>query len=185
MFYFAKSVVLLFYFVLYIVRTGTNPQPIKREVESLHKGARDWKQYHSTTSKDNGNRILHWDSLRNLITSNTKRKYCGTDVSLKELTTGLATQVILTCNNPNCNTREKNKVKKTNYREHKFRVDSTESFAINCQFVLSLLQCGCGSSEAETFLTFQNLPNAPSFKIFFFKSRMQYERKLRKSQMIV
>ena len=44
-----------------IVRINTNHQTRTREIESHHKGTWECKLYHS--SKDNGNRIIHWDSL--------------------------------------------------------------------------------------------------------------------------
>ena len=142
----------------------TDAPTMVREIRSLQKGDWDWHKMYIKEKQDNGNRILHWDSLQTLITTNTVCKCCGTDVSFKELTTGISTQVILTCKNPRCGMNESNKVKKTNYKKHKFRIDSAESFAVNCQFVLSLLQSGCGSVEASTFITFMDLPNAPSFQ---------------------
>ena len=96
--------------------------------------------------------------------SNTVCKCCGSDVSLMERTTGVSTQIILTCTNSSCNMNDTNKLKKTDNVKHKFKVGSAESFALNCQFVLSLLQSGCGSTEAETLITFLDLPNASSLK---------------------
>ena len=72
--------------------------------------------------------------------SNTVCKCCGSDVSLMERTTGVSTQIILTCTNSSCNMNDTNKVKKTDNVKNKFKVGSAESFALNCQFVLSLLQ---------------------------------------------
>ena len=81
-----------------------------REIRSLCRHARDWKQYH--TSKYNENRIIHWDSLKNMMMSNTVCRCCGSDVSLMERTTGISTQIILTCKNSSCNMNETNQVKK-------------------------------------------------------------------------
>ena len=81
-----------------------------------------------------------------------------------EVTNGLATQVSLACQNPSCKLKRKNKVKKTKVKEHKFRSDSAESFGFNCQFIIYLLQTGCGLTEAETLMTYLDLPNGPSFR---------------------
>jgi len=113
--------------------------------------------------KDSGNRIIHWDSLHSLVSSNLGCKKCGADVSLTETTVGIATQIKLTCKNQRCNLCEKNEVNKTNSKTHNFRKNSSESFAINCQFVLALMQSGCGGSEASVLLTFLDLPHSSTF----------------------
>ena len=41
---------------------------------------------------------------------------------------------------------------------------SAQSFALNCQFVLGLMQCGSGGSEAGVMITFLNLPHASTFE---------------------
>ena len=46
---------------------------------------------------DSGNRIVNWDSLRSMITSNISCNVCGGDVELAESTAGVATDVTLTC----------------------------------------------------------------------------------------
>ena len=81
-----------------------------------------------------------------------------------ELAMGVSTQIILTCKNSSCNMNEANQVKNTDNVKHKFKVSSAESFAINCQFVHSLLQSGCRSTEAATLITFLDLPNTSLFK---------------------
>jgi len=54
------------------------------------------------TCKDSGNRIVHWDSLKSLISSNMVCKMCGSDVNIGEKTVGIATQVVATCKNRHC-----------------------------------------------------------------------------------
>ena len=144
-----------------------NTKCLQREIASLKKEFCDQRSLYDSSSysrKDSGNRIIHWDSLKSLVESNARCFECGRNLILTEATTGLATEVLLTCQNSGCKLKHKNKVKKTKVKEHKFRSDSAESFAINCQFVISLLQTGCGSTEAETTMTYLDLPNGPSFR---------------------
>ena len=140
---------------------------LQREINNLLNN--DVPEYPSkkktTTPKDSGNRLLHWDSLKSTIENSTRCYKCGKNVVLTELTIGIATQVTLTCQNSRCNSSNSNKVKKTSVMKNKFcRNDTAEMFAINCQFYLSLLQTGCGSTEADTFISFLDLPNGSSYK---------------------
>ena len=135
---------------------------LSREVASLHASAR----VYPSINNDSGNRLIHWDSLRSIVSSNVVCRHCGSDMLLSETTVGIATQVKLTCQNKECNLCEKNKVKKTD--EKKFRKNSSESFALNCQFVLALMQTGCGGSEADVLLTFLDLPHSSTFHKFTF-----------------
>jgi hypothetical protein len=41
--------------------------------------------------------------------------------------------------------------------------NSSESFALNCQFVLRLMQIGEGSSEAGVIFTYLDLPHSSTF----------------------
>ena len=107
--------------------------------------------------KDYGNRLLHWDSLKKLVCSNTRCSRCGSEVTLQEKTVGIATQVGLTCKNQRCSLKDENKVNRTKFRKHNFRTDSNESFAVNCQLVLSMIQMGCGATETGTLLTYLDL----------------------------
>ena len=135
---------------------------IKGDIYKLGMGAREYKK-HEYVKKDSGNRLLHWDSLKNLICSNVQCSRCGLEVNLHENTIGIATQVGLTCTNKLCNLKEENKVKRTLFRKYNFRTNSNESFAVNCQLVLAMLQIGCGSTEAGVLLTFLDLPNSSAF----------------------
>ena len=135
----------------------------KGDVHKLRMEAREYREENKYIRKDSGNRLLHWDSLKNLICSNVHCSRCGSEVNLHENTIGIATQVGLTCRNQRCNLNEQNKVKRTLFRKYKFRTDSNESFAINCQLVLSMLQMGCGSTETGVLLTFLDLPNSHAF----------------------
>ena len=101
-----------------------------REIEGLHKGPREQNNY---TKRDSGNRIIHWDSLQSIICTNTICSQCGSNVYLNELTTGIATQVKLTCQNKNCTMEVTNTVNKTVCTNNKFSpIDSVKAFAINC-----------------------------------------------------
>ena len=129
-----------------------------REAEKLNKGPRERNDY---IKRDSGNRIIHWDSLQDMICTNSVCRQCGSNVYLDEFTTGLATQVRLTCQNKNCTMEVANKVKKTVCTKNKFSPkDPVEMFAINCQFVLCLLQTGSGSTEAEIIMNYLDLPNS-------------------------
>ena len=116
----------------------------------------------SRLHNDNGNRIIHWDSLKSLVCTNVKCKHCDGEVTLTECTTGIATVVNLTCNN--CKIKHNNNSKKTDYEKLGFRKNSVESFAINCQLVLALMQTGCGAAEAATLLTFLDMPHSSTFQ---------------------
>ena len=135
----------------------------KGDIHKLGMGAREYKGQDEYIQKDSENRLLHWDSLKNLICSNVQCSKCGSEVTLHENTIGIATQVGLTCKNQRCNLKQQNKVKRTKFRKYNFRTDLNESFAINCQLVLSMLQMECGSTEAGVLLTFLVLPNAHAF----------------------
>ena len=54
-------------------------------------------------------------------------------------------------------------MRRTDSKKYKFRSDSSESYAFNCQFVLALMQTGGGSSEAAAIITFLDLPHASTF----------------------
>ena len=53
---------------------------------------------------------------------------------------------------------------KNEFQRTRFQKKSNESYALNCQFVLALMQLGGGNSESETLLNFLNLPNGSAFK---------------------
>ena len=55
-------------------------------------------------------------------------------------------------------------MRRTDCKKQNFRIDSSESYALNCQFVLGLIQTGCGAQEAAINLTFLDLPHASSFQ---------------------
>lgn len=114
-------------------------------------------------TKDNGNRLIHWDSLSLLVCSNVCCKNCGSEVSLTETTTGIATEVKLKCKNRNCKLDQKNKLRKCNYKNYRSRQGSSESFCINLQFVLGLMQVGAGAAESGTLLTFLDMAHANTF----------------------
>ena len=146
---------------------------LKREIKNLHTSTQDDSSKMKTLRKDSGNRLVHWDSLKSMIETNTRCCHCGNKLVLSELTIGIATKLSLTCQNSRCKCRNINNVKKTNIKQNIFsRVDSAEMFAINCQFVLSLMQTGCGATESETYISFLDLPNGSTFKKKIF-SRVQ------------
>ena len=147
------------------VLTGvTKANNLTQEMNKLHNETRDHSNEY--LKKCAGNRLIHWDSLKRLICTSTVCNQCGSSVYIDELTTGIATQIKLTCQNRRCTSKNlKNKVKRTMFQKEEIRTDDpAESYALNCQFVLSLIQNGCGSTEAESIMIYLDLPNAPSFK---------------------
>ena len=147
-----------------VLTGGTKANNLTREMNKLHNETRD--RSNEYLKECTGNRLIHWDSLKSLIRTSTVCHQCGSSVYIDELTTGIATQIKLTCQNQRCTVKNlKNKVKRTKFQKEKIRTDDpAETYALNCQFVLCLIQNGCGSSEAESIMTYLNLPNAPSFK---------------------
>ena len=95
-------------------------------------------------------------------------KFCGSELDLMETTVGIATEVHLVCKRIKCSLNKKNLVRRTT----KFRKGSSESYALNCQLVLALMQIGCGNAESETMLNFLDLPHGSTFKKSTF-SRIQ------------
>ena len=128
------------------------------------------KERELPTSMDSGNRLVHWDSTKQLITENCACKICGGNLRLSEQTVGVATEVILRC--IDCRNKKSNLVRRTDYKNLKFRPNSTESYSLNCQFILALMQIGCGNAESETLLNFLELPHGSTFKRSSF-SRVQ------------
>ena len=136
-----------------------------RNNNKLHKLQLQFRVYnnHHYSLKDSGNQIIHWDSLSDSIRFKTKCAQYGAAVSLHELTTGIATTDHLTCKNQKCNLNEHTKINRTELTKYNFRPDSNESFAINCQLVLCLIQMGGASTEADTLLTYLDLPSGHTF----------------------
>ena len=144
--------------------TTTKPKKsttLKREIKGLF----DTQQPERRSPKveeDLGNRLIHWTSLQNLVHENCKCKKCNGPVRMLERTVGISTEVTLTCND--CNVKENSFVRRTKYDRLSFHKSSSESHAINCQFILALMQIGGGHSESEILLNFLDLPNASTFK---------------------
>ena len=138
---------------------NTHVSTFQRELNALRKPA---TREYAVRMKDSGNRIVHWDSLCSMISENLVCKVCGGDIKLSDHTTGIATEINLSCKC--CDMKKKNLVRQTNYREQKFRKNSSESFAINCQFIIGLMQIGGGASEAGVILAFLDLPHSSTFQ---------------------
>ena len=49
------------------------------------------------SSMETGNRLVHWDSTKKLISENCVCRFCGGSVRLSETTVGVATELILKC----------------------------------------------------------------------------------------
>ena len=81
---------------------------------------------------DSGNRIIHFDSLRELIKSNVVCEFCGCEMRLAGDKVGIATQIVLSCKNKDCYLCKTNIVRKTNYRKYEVQKNSFESFALIC-----------------------------------------------------
>ena len=81
----------------------TKKKAFNKELRSLSLGPKIRKKIDTKLlPKDSGNRTLHWDSLKELVESNTKCARCDSPISLKESTVGITTSVKLTCTNPTC-----------------------------------------------------------------------------------
>ena len=65
--------------------TGCKPNR-KGDVHKLQMGPREYKGGSEYMPKDSGNRLLHWDSLKKLVRSNTRCSRCGSEVTLQEKT---------------------------------------------------------------------------------------------------
>ena len=63
-------------------------------------------------------------------------------------------------------------MRRTKYEKLLYDKRSSESHAINCQFVLSLMQIGGGNAESEILLNFLDLPHGSTIRRFTF-SRIQ------------
>ena len=131
----------------------------QRELKGLSNEARYEKPY---VRAESGNRLVDWDSLRRLIVENTKCKNCGGEVDLSETTIGISTVVSLSCRH--CKRKNEGFSRRTNYKELGFHQNASESYAINCQYVLGLMQMGAGNAESETLLNFLDLPHGSTFK---------------------
>ena len=138
---------------------------MRRELKDLFKKDTNRKYMPSC---DSGNHIVHWDSVKNLISENCICKFCGSELDLMETTVGIATEVHLVCKKVKCSLNKKSLVRRTT----QFRKGSSESYALNCQLVLALMQVGCGNAESETIINFLDLPHGSTFKKSTF-SRIQ------------
>ena len=148
------------------VEENATKKKLSREVKSLNMNIKD----REFSKKDSGNRIIHWDSMKSLVCSNLCCNRCGSGVKLNEKTVGIATQVGIVCNNSNCGLNEKNIVRRTDYsRNGEIRKDSSASFALNCQFILFLMQIGGGATEAGLAVTYLELPHSSTFEKTTFK----------------
>ena len=134
---------------------------LMQEIKGLKPNKGREREY---STKDSGNRLVHWDSLRSLLCSNLCCNKCGASVKLCKRTVGIATQVEVICTNKQCGFNAKNDVRRTDCQKNNFRKDSSASFAVNCQFVIYLMQIGGGATEAGLALTYLELPNASTFE---------------------
>ena len=138
--------------------TNKNSSTMQKELSLLNKKERQYP----CLPQDSGNRLVHWDSLKEMFSDNLVCRHCGSDVYINETTVGIATQVGLICKNRNCKLHQKSFVRKT--IDKKIRNNSNAAFAINCQFVLALMQIGGGASEAGLMLSYLNLPHSSTFQ---------------------
>ena len=149
--------------------TNKHSSTLKREIRGLLETQLPERKY-PKVGQDLGNRLIHWQSLQTLLHDNCQCKRCHGSVKLSECTVGISTEVILRCNN--CDLEESNFVRRTKYDKLKYDKRSSESHAINCQFVLALMQIGGGNAESEILLNFLDLPHGSTFRRSTF-SRIQ------------
>ena len=67
---------------------------LQREINALNTTA---VQVRDSRARDSGNRIIHWDSLKSIIDNNLCCKFCGDNVCLSNSSTGIATEVQISC----------------------------------------------------------------------------------------
>ena len=137
-------------------------QKLQNKICKLKPISREWTDYYSV--KDSGNQLINWHSLNTLMRCNMNCARCGGDVMLQEkMTTGIATSVYVTCKNQQCNLNKSSKINRMKFMKYNFWSDSNESFAINWQLVLSLIQMEYGYTEADMLLMFLELLNMHTF----------------------
>ena len=86
-----------------------------------------------------------------------------TNITLEEKTVGLATEVKCRCKTCDDNLVFSTKCQRTKFLTHTSQT-TTESFLLNCTFVLALQLLGGGGIDAEILFGFLNIPNAPSMR---------------------
>ena len=74
----------------------THHTSLQREIRSLNTTT---AKVRDSRARDSGNRIIHWDSLKTIIDYNLCCKVCGGDICLADTTTGIATEINLSCKN--------------------------------------------------------------------------------------
>ena len=149
-------------------KKGCKKSTMSKELRMLDGSVKEREQ--KGTGTDSGNRLVHWDSMEKMISDNCVCKSCGGGLRLFESTVGVATEVALKC--LDCSKAICNLVRRTDYKKLKFRQNSSESYSLNCQFVMALMQLGCGNAESETLMNFLELPHGSTFKRSTF-SRIQ------------
>ena len=124
---------------------------------------------------DLGNRVIHFQSLIKMIERSTVCSTCYSQLKVTEETVGISTSVGLLC--PRCKWEKATENTRTNLSEGKVKKFRTsESYALNCQFVLGLQQIGGGPADASVIITYLGLPHAATFKSTLFS---RIESKLR------
>ena len=92
-----------------------------------------------------------------------KFRQVASNITLEEKTVGLATQVKCRCKTCDDNLVFSTKCQRTKFLSQTSQTP-TESFLLNCTFVLALQLLGGGGIDAEILFGFLNIPNAPSMR---------------------
>ena len=110
---------------------------------------------------NNGNRLVDWLSLNNVICDNAICRFCSGDLNIDESTVGIATEVILSCKS--CDNVKKNFVRQSNRKKIPVKKTSSAAYSTNIQFVLALMQIGCGNAETQIMIDFLDLPHGHTY----------------------
>ena len=99
-------------------------------------------------------------ALSDLVEKSAVCRFCHGELKLSfQETVGIATLPRITCSSDDCCDVSGGKLPGANFQKGKTKAKLTE-FAINVQFVMSLMACGDGGTEAARILAFLNLPNS-------------------------
>jgi len=132
-----------------------------RELGMLNRNER-WKKSPTRTKPfEFGNRLIHVDSLIEMIKSSAVCKLCVGDLQMKENKIGIATKLEHCCEK--CKKRNETATFHSRDSANSMKYHAVDSFSINFLFVLALHQMGGGATESGILLTYLGLPLCKNF----------------------
>ena len=124
------------------------------------------KKDNNNIKKDNNNYIVDVEALQSSLESNLVCKKCQSSISMKYSSIGLATELLFTCKNNHTfniypsTCRTLHKTKKNGSKQIQERASW---YAINVQYVMSILSSGNGPRDSSTISSFLGFPSATNF----------------------